>query len=336
MKAGRDNPFVIPWAQTETEGIPAAGLDLLAPGALWRWQGGAGRLDGDRLVLENPLGGADLSRRAALRVGRLTGRKAAPPPLSEQFEPPQGMTLTDGHGLWTLELVTGPSGALLATGQGQPPPPGRDLWITEIASPRRAAMPQGVICFTPGTRIATPQGPRPIETLRPGDLVLTRDNGPQPLLWSARRRLTGARLHVMPGLAPIRLRAGALAEAAPEPDLIVSPQHRLLVTGPAAEALFGTPEVLVRACDLVNDLGIRPLHGLTGVTYVHLLLPRHELIWANGVLTESFHPGAAPLDHLDRDQARGLASICPDPAAYGPPVRRPLSRAEAAILRHGL
>ena len=43
--------------------------------------------------------------------------------------------------------------------------------------------------------------------------------------------MTGARLYAMPHLRPIRFRAGALGQGRPEDDLLVSPQHRMLVQG---------------------------------------------------------------------------------------------------------
>ena len=84
----------------------------------------------------------------------------------------------------------------------------------------------GIPCFTAGTPIDTPAGPVPVEVLRPGDLVLTRDNGPQPLRWSAMRRLTQAELAADPRLLPVEIAAGALGNAA---RLDVSPQHAILL-----------------------------------------------------------------------------------------------------------
>ena len=101
-----------------------------------------------------------------------------------------------------------------------------------------------VICFTPGTMIATPSGPRLIEALRPGDRVLTRDNGPQPIVWIGDRTLSPLELWNAPNLAPITIAADRIGAAH---DLTVSPQHRLLIGGQRAELLFDEPEVLVPA-----------------------------------------------------------------------------------------
>ncbi|MDT8856798.1 Hint domain-containing protein [Paracoccaceae bacterium Fryx2] len=197
-----------------------------------------------------------------------------------------------------------------------------------------------MICFTPGTRIATPDGARLIQSLRVGDRILTRDNGPQQVLWSGHRRMTGARLYAMPHLRPIRFRAGALGQGQPDEDLLVSPQHRMLVRGAAAQALFNTPEVLVAAEDLLNESTIVVDHALREVTYVHILLERHQIVFANGLETESFHPSNTALETVDPAQRRGLVELLPgieaDPQAYGDYARRNLSASEAAILRHDL
>jgi hypothetical protein len=114
----------------------------------------------------------------------------------------------------------------------------------------------------------------------------------------------------------------------------------VLVRGRAAQALFNTDEVLVAAADLINDHSITTVHSLKGLTYYHLALARHQVVWANGVASESFHPGEAMLSRLEGVQLERLLRLFPDvahdPSRYGAPARRMLSRAEAAILRHDL
>lgn len=179
-----------------------------------------------------------------------------------------------------------------------------------------------------------------VEGLRQGDLVLTRDNGPQPVLWTGHRRISGARLYTMPHLRPIRFRAGALGPDRPDPDLLVSPQHRILLKGRAARALFNSDEVLVKAEDLVNDVTITIDRVLKEVTYVHALLERYNVIWANGLETESFHPANAALELVDPAQRAGLLHQFPqllhNPHGYGEYARRNLSSSEAAILCHDM
>lgn len=160
-----------------------------------------------------------------------------------------------------------------------------------------------IICFAAGTRIATPYGPRAVETLRPGDLVLTRDNGPQPIRWA------GARTVAAQGdLAPIRFETGALGNSRP---LLVSPQHRMLCDDWRAQMLFGETEVLVAAKHLVNDRTIRRAPGGL-VSYHHILFDRHEIVLAEGAASESFHPGDEALSALDGATRRELLRLFPE------------------------
>lgn len=349
MKTGSWGTFVISWSQTETDGLKAATLDILAVGAPWRWTGEAVRVDAPQshLVLDGAEGAEELQRRAARMVRRLVGtaigRKGTAPEEVEDDLPDQSFVVTDGRKSYTLVLIDVPeTRARLVMVVGELPPADRDLWVVATCldrkPPRDAAAPPGsVICFAPGTRVATETGQRLIETLRPGDTVLTRDNGPQQVLWMGHRRMSGARLYAMPHLRPIRLRAGAVGMDEPDQDLIVSPQHRMLVRGAHARALFNTDEVLVEAAALVNDKTILVDRALREVTYVHVLLERHNVIWANGLQTESFHPAQADLDSIDPTQRAGLAAILPrvkdDPHDYGEFARRNLTASEAAILR---
>jgi hypothetical protein len=355
MITGFRGTFVISWAQTEVDGVKEASLDLLSVGATWRWTGDVVRVDGtsDTLLLEQAQGQAEMRKRAARMVRRLIGSavsKADVPETdtaeAEDDLPDQGFIVTDGVQSFALTLIPVPdSGARLVMMLGEVPPANRDLWVvrTSIDRARVAAGGReggGVICFTPGTRIATPDGPKLIQTLRQGDRVLTKDDGPQEVLWTGSRRMSGARLYAMPHLRPIRFRAGAFGDDRPEPDLIVSPAHRMLVKGPSAQALFGMNEVLVRAEDLLNDFSITVDLALREVTYIHILLERHNIVFANGVETESFHPSNTALEMIDPGQREVLMAVMPEvavnPDSYGDYARRNLSASEAALLRHDM
>ncbi len=113
-----------------------------------------------------------------------------------------------------------------------------------------------VPCFTPGTLIACEAGEVPVEALRPGDRVVTRDHGVQVVRWVGQKRLGRAELAAEPKLQPVLIRAGALGAGLPLRDMRVSRQHRMLVGGPRAELLFGAEEVLVRAEHLVHLPGV--------------------------------------------------------------------------------
>lgn len=355
MNTGSLGTFVISWAQTEVDGLKAASMDILTVGAVWRWTGAAVRVDGPQglLRLEGAEGAADLRKKAARMVRRLVGAAVTGESEPEssldsgsQELPEQAFIVTDGHQSFTVTIIAVPdTGAHLLMLVGELPPPDQDLWVVRTAIDRThsgagARGAGGVICFTPETRISTPNGMRQIRDLRRGDMVLTRDNGPQQVLWTGFRRMSGARLYAMPHLRPIRFRANAMGLYRPDEDLLVSPQHRMLVTGAAAQALFNTPEVLVAAEDLVNDSTITVDHLLREVTYVHILLESHNVVWANGLETESFHPSNTAMDTVDPVQRVGLKEILPDvetnPHAYGGYARRNISGSEAAILRYEL
>lgn len=354
MKTGFKGTFVISWAQTEVDGLSSPSLDVVRVGAVWRWNGVPVRVDGpqDTLILDGSQNVAEVRRRAARMVRRLVGSAVAAPRSAPRVEEPssqfndQTFVVTDGRQSFVLTIVPIPeTGARLLMAMDEVPPTGSDLWIVNTAfgaASFRAAQsrPGGTICFTPGTRILTNHGPKPIETLRPGDQIQTRDNGLEEILWTGSRRMSGARLHAMPELRPVRFKANALGFGRPEADLLVSPQHRMLLRGPAARALFNVEEVLVAAEDLLNGSNVTVDHDLREVTYIHLLLPRHNILWANGLETESFHPANTSLDTMEQVQRERLLELLPyadrTPLDYGAYARRNLTAPEAAILRHEL
>ena len=223
------------------------------------------------------------------------------------------------------------------------PPREAELWVVHhslgaVGNNPMGPATGGVICFTPGTMIQTPTGARRVEELREGDKVQTKDNGVEEICWVGSRRMSGARLFAMPQLRPVRIRAGAFGIERPDMELVVSPEHRMLVRGAAARALFNTPEVLVSARDLVNGSSVAVDLAMREVTYIHLLLPRHQILWANGVETESYHPANASLSTLETQDRKRLLRMLPelevDLNSYGAYARRNLSRSEAAILQH--
>ncbi len=111
-------------------------------------------------------------------------------------------------------------------------------------------------CFTPGTKIATPQGERLVEDLEVGDKVITRDNGLQEIRWVGRRDLEGRELLQAPQMKPVLIRAGALGRSLPETDLLVSPNHRVLINNEKSALYFEDREVLVAAKHLTDLEGV--------------------------------------------------------------------------------
>ncbi|AWD20343.1 Hint domain-containing protein [Fuscovulum blasticum] len=192
-------------------------------------------------------------------------------------------------------------------------------------------------CFTRGTLIATPRGEIPAEHLRAGDRVVTRDNGIQEIRWAARNALGAAQLLLNAHLQPVLIAAGALGNGLPERDLLVSPNHRVLVAGDRSLLHFDDPEVLVAAKHLVGTPGVQAVTSV-GLTYVHFLFDRHEVVLSNGAWTESFQPTDFSLKGLGNAQRSEILELFPalHPAANGGgigPARRVLTRDEAAHLK---
>ncbi len=188
---------------------------------------------------------------------------------------------------------------------------------------------ENIICFTPGTRIATPRGARPVEKLAVGDLVMTRDHGLQPIRWIGQRTVPA-----IDRFAPVRIRPGVVTGL--ETDLLVSPQHRMLFQGYRAELLFGESEVLVAAIHLVDGhLVTQDVGG--DVTYIHIMFDDHEIIYAEGAATESFHPGSVGLSAVTAAAREELFALFPElrsaPASYGQTARRCLKKHEAQLIR---
>ncbi|MEO1549869.1 MAG: choice-of-anchor L domain-containing protein [Pseudomonadota bacterium] len=186
-------------------------------------------------------------------------------------------------------------------------------------------------CFVAGVLIDTPQGPRPVEDLAAGDAVITRDHGVQPLRWvgKTKRRALGED-------GPVRFAAGALGDHDAQE---LSPNHRVLLAGAWAEAMFGQVEVLVKAKDLVNGQSItRRLDGAS-VIYVHLLFDRHEVVCAGGLHSESYHPDVQTVAGFDASTRAEMLRLFPD-LAHGTPdaafaLARPVLRSSESPLLGG-
>ncbi|WP_181318243.1 Hint domain-containing protein [Pseudogemmobacter blasticus] len=204
----------------------------------------------------------------------------------------------------------------------------------------------GVTCFARGTLIITDQGEVAVEDLRQGALVLTRDNGFQPLRWIGCTRIAAAEFARKPHLRPIRIRAGALGSGMPTADLFVSPQHRVLVSSAVTERMFGEREVLVAAKQLTGLAGIEVVNDGNGVEYWHFLLDEHQVVLSNGAPTESLYTGPEALASLSDEMRREILEIFPEladldhgalavPARQLVPGRRARHFAER-IARNGL
>jgi len=269
----------------------------------------------------------EIGDRYALTVAGPTplSLKAAEVIRSDYLDPGQGAVVFEGvaTGGATVRILWTPHFDLHAW---------YEMRRAEDASPSfftRARPPEtgGHVCFAAGTRIATPTGARPVETLCPGDLIATEDSGPQPILWIGARPVLGTG-----PAAPVRLPAGVLDNTRP---LVLSQNHRVLIAGAAAELMFGTPELWVPAKALIGCAGAR-LSPQKIVTYYHLLLPRHEVLRAEGAAAESLFLGDLVGDLADDFGGDFGGTPRNDPAAALDAAARlfpDLGRADPAALR---
>jgi len=193
-----------------------------------------------------------------------------------------------------------------------------------------------VPCFTPGTLIATPQGERLVEDLQIGDRIITRDNGIQEIRWLGRKDLSGMDLARKPHLNPVLIQKGALGNNLPEHDILVSPNHRMLVANDKTALYFEEREVLVAAKHLTGLDGVDEVEA-NGVGYIHFMFDQHEVVLSNGAWTESFQPGDYTLQGIGDAQREEIFELFPELEreeglkAYGS-ARRSLKKHEAALL----
>lgn len=168
-----------------------------------------------------------------------------------------------------------------------------------------------VTCFTAGTLIETARGPRPIETIKTGDQVLTCD-GPSTVMWAGRRTVSQEELTTSPNLKPIRIMAGALGNGLPKRDLVVSRQHRMLVQSKAAKSMCGTDAVLIPAIKLTALPGIFVDDGFSEVEYFHLLFDCHKVIFAEATPTESLFTGPEALKSVSQAARKEILKLFPE------------------------
>jgi hypothetical protein len=180
-------------------------------------------------------------------------------------------------------------------------------------------------CFTTGVLIRTADGTRPVETLRPGDRVWTADRGMRPLLHLLSRPVSDTELSAQPALRPILIRAGAFGPGRPARDLRVSPQHRILVSDWRVALLWGAEEVLVPARALVDGDRIVVDEAARDVTYHHLVFDAHEIVESEGLLSESYLPGALTLAGLAAEELLAAAAV-------RSPARPGVAAREGAVL----
>lgn len=175
--------------------------------------------------------------------------------------------------------------------------------------------------------LRTPVGPKRAEAIGPGDLIVTRDNGLQPvrMVWS--KRLTRADMQPESGRAPVRLKTRAIGPMMPARDVLVANDHRILVPGWRVEGIADDDACLIPAGELGECAGqIYTDRSVAGTYLYTFLFDSHQVFCASGLAVESFLPNAATIPALTQKLRRELVKRFPalqsDPEAY-PPARFP-------------
>ncbi len=182
-------------------------------------------------------------------------------------------------------------------------------------------------CFVRGTMIETNRGDVAIEELLAGDMIRTADNGMQPIRWIGSKTVSAKGK-----MAPIRIQAGSMGN---KRDLLLSPAHRVVLQGWQTELLFGNDQMLASAKSLVNDSTITAQKADT-VEYFHILFDRHEIIFSEGLATESFHPAEENVGTMAAAAQAEIYDLFPqlqnNAASYGPAARETLMPHEVALM----
>lgn len=217
-----------------------------------------------------------------------------------------------GGGTTAITAVGGPAAGAVSV--NIPPAAGQSIQFDVYGNRVDGDLTRGssVICLTRGTLIGTPDGDRLIEDLTVGDLVTTYDNGDQPIRMIHKRTVSGCDYTRNRALWPVCLQAGSLGFGLPRRRLWVSPQHRMLYSHIRIPLMFGEEAVFVRAKSLAAHFEqVYVDSSLDAVTYYHLVFDRHEVIYAEGAATESFHPGPEGIANLDAEARIELFTLFP-------------------------
>ncbi len=167
------------------------------------------------------------------------------------------------------------------------------------------------VCFGENVRILTDDGDIRCRDLNVGDLVFTQDGRLRPIRWIGRRRLTQWDFVQNPKLRPVRITAGALGQGLPVRDMLVSRQHRMLVSSVIAERVTEQRDVLIPAIRLTELPGIEIATDAREITYTHLLFDQHEVVFAEGAPSENLLLGAEALKAISLDAREETLALFP-------------------------
>jgi hypothetical protein len=296
----------------------------------------------DQVLLPKPASGRGWAARLAEAAPVLAADATACPLVIA--EGPEGLMLSgkparsgvhwpDGARV-QVDPVAGRAGLFLIRIGGKPAGLGSATpWTAGAAheGPDGPELPEVLAAYAADTMIDTPDGPRAAGTLAAGDVVSTLSNGSRPLRWVGRRHVTPIEMLAHPGLRPVTFAPGTLGNSG---ALTVSPRQRLLIDDWRAAVYFGEDRVLVSALALVDDQAARLILPEAGIDYVVLLCDRHEVLLADGALSESFHPGETGLSGLSPAERCAMAEVVPEAELMRRRAAFPVvANAEARALR---
>lgn len=198
----------------------------------------------------------------------------------------------------------------------------------------------GIPCFTPGVLLATKRGAVPAGQIKVGDLLQTADNGFQPVIWVGKRSLSAKDLALRPHLKPYLVRPDSLLS--PERPTLLSPQHRLL-TNPKTfgrESVLGERFISAKLLADIDPNCSQQTDASQAVTYVHLMTEQHEVVFAEGIATETFWPGPEAIRSLSAEDMREMFGLFPELATVyslsGDHGRGAVNRIYGALARRSL
>ena len=170
---------------------------------------------------------------------------------------------------------------------------------------------QNILCFTRGVLIETLRGQKPVEALKVGDAICVASGGTKRIKWISSSKLGQAALARQPENRPVRITAGALGDGLPRRDLLVSRQRRMLVDSKVAKRMFGMRKALISAIKLTALPGIYVDADVRDVEYFHILFANHEVIRAEGALSESLFTGPEALKSVPPSARTELEDLLP-------------------------
>jgi len=276
--------------------------------------------DSDGTLQDDPFSGSTVEDQLLTEAVTINGNTYTPSASTTRWENPSPVnveneyevTLFDDDGtayrMVGVSITEGYSTDVVGvTFDGAAPPPGTTLnYIQGVSSysgtGQTVTVPDEAVCFLKGTLIETAHGPCAVEDLERGMGVLTLNHGEQTIRWIGQSLVCG-----LGHLAPICIKSGVLDNTR---DLYLSPNHRVLLKSSLAELSFGQREVLVPAKALVDDVTVirKPIRK---ASYWHLLLDEHDMVFSEGIATESLFTGAVAMDVLAQQAQNELYEIFP-------------------------